>query len=139
MPGFDHSPQEQSDVQGSIRKPPQGFTPLHVIFRKRRKHPVRHSKNTLHEPAYYEQMPVDRLEHDKNGLVFPSECDQQYTAKPKTAEEIQHRCLQKPSRQRRQAPVSLPPSQWTLYVCYRTEERDIVQGWGDAGCFLVQG
>jgi hypothetical protein len=33
------------------------------------------------------------LEHDKNGLAFPSECYQQYTSKPKTAEEIQHRCL----------------------------------------------
>src|SRR5262249_46297591 len=40
------------------------------------KHPVCHSKNTLHEPAYHEQMPIDRLQQRKNSLVFPSECNQ---------------------------------------------------------------
>jgi hypothetical protein len=70
------------------------------------------------------------LQHAKNGLVFPPERNEQYTSKYKPAEEIQHRCLQKPPCQRRQAPVSLP-ARCTLLVCYRTEELDIVQGWGD--------
>jgi len=108
MPGFNDSPQQQSQVQGSIGKPPQGLTALRLVFRKRGKQPVRHPKNTLHEPAYHEQMPIDRLQHTKNGLVFPPERHQQYTSKHKPAEEIQHRCFQKPPCQRRQAPVSLP-------------------------------
>jgi hypothetical protein len=109
MPGFNDSPQKQPQVQGSIRKPPQGLAALRLIFRERGKHPVCHPKNTLHEPAYHEQMPIDRLQHAKHGLVFPPERNQQHTSKHKPAEEIQHRCLQKPPCQRRQAPVSLLP------------------------------
>jgi hypothetical protein len=61
--------------------------------------------------------------------VLPAECDQQYTSKPKTAEEIQHRCLQKPSRQRRQAPVpSLPANGRHGYVIVLRNETSCKDG-----------